>query len=66
MENNNTLLAAPANPKSPNSITFRLGEEDIIVIDEKGFHYKGELIEDAGEVYNLFKQFLKTTKVEEL
>jgi len=32
--------------------------EPIIVINEKGFKYKGELIEDAGEVYRLFKEFL--------
>jgi hypothetical protein len=44
----------------PNSITLSLDrEEPIIVIDEVGFKYKGELIEDAGEIYKLFKEFLK-------
>ena len=43
----------------PNSFIFSLkNDEPIIVIDEVGFKYKGELIEDSGEVYKLFKQFL--------
>lgn len=33
-------------------------KEPIIVINEKGFYYRDELIEDAGEVYRLFKDFL--------
>ena len=37
-------------------------EPPIIVIDEKGFQYKGELIEDAGEIYKLFKEFLQNSK----
>lgn len=48
----------------PNSFNFYLknGEQPIIVIDETGFKYKGELIEDAGEVYRLFKEFLIKAK----
>lgn len=48
----------------PNSFNFCLknGEQPIIVIDETGFKYKGELIEDAGEVYKLFKEFLIKVK----
>ena len=46
----------------PNSITLTLGNNPIIVINEEGFRYKGELIEDAGEVYELFKEFLKNAK----
>lgn len=43
----------------PNSFIFSLqNNEPVIVIDESGFKYKGELIEDSGEVYRLFKQFL--------
>jgi hypothetical protein len=45
-----------------NSITFTLGNNPIIVINEEGFRYKGELIEDAGEVYELFKEYLKNAK----
>lgn len=56
MENNTTQIIASL---PPNSFTFSLKDnEPIIVIDEEGFNYKGELIEDAGEVYRLFKEFL--------
>lgn len=49
--------------QEPNSFIFSLDrEKPIIVIDEVGFKYKGELIEDAGEIYNLFKEYLKTAK----
>lgn len=46
----------------PSSFIFDLGNNPIIVINEEGFRYKGELIEDAGEVYELFKEFLKNAK----
>jgi len=46
----------------PNSYTFMLKDEPIIIIDEVGFKYKGELIEDRGEVYKLFKEFLEQSK----
>lgn len=44
-----------------NSFIFKLNnvEEPVIVINETGFIYKGELIEDAGEVYRLFKEFIQ-------
>jgi hypothetical protein len=46
----------------PNNFIFCLKNEEVIVIDEVGFKYKGELIEDKGEVYKLFKEFLKQAK----
>lgn len=45
------------------SITFGQQGEAIIVINKKGFIYKGQLIEDAGEVYNLFKSFLEQSLI---
>ena len=46
-----------------NSYTFNgIKDEPIIVITEDGFKYKGELIEDKGEIYQLFKEFLKQNK----
>jgi hypothetical protein len=46
-----------------NSITFSLkNNEPVIVMDEVGFRYKGELIEDAGEIYKLFKEYLTDAK----
>jgi len=42
-----------------NSYTFNgIKDEPIIVITEDGFKYKGELIEDKGEIYQLFKNYL--------
>jgi hypothetical protein len=46
----------------PNNFIFCLKNEEVIVIDEVGFKYKGELIEDKGEVYKLFKEFLIQSK----
>ena len=44
----------------PNSIVFTIKNgEPIIVLDEVGFKYEGELIEDAGEIYKLFKDFVR-------
>jgi hypothetical protein len=33
--------------------------EEVIRIDSKGFHYRGQLIEDAGEAHRLMVEFLK-------
>lgn len=57
MENNLTTL----NTIPENSFTFLLKNEPIIIIDEKGFKYNGELIQDSGEIYELFKKFLKSS-----
>jgi len=57
---NNELTATGS--LEPNSITLVLKNEPIIVINEEGFRYKGELIEDVGEVYELFKEYLKNAK----
>lgn len=38
--------------------SFRDEKEPTIIIDKEGFRYKGTLIEDTGEVYSLFKDFL--------
>lgn len=55
---NTTINFEPIN----NNFIFCLKNEEVIVIDEDGFKYKGELIEDKGEVYRLFKEFLKQDK----
>jgi hypothetical protein len=47
----------------PNSFTFYLRNEPIIVINEDGFKYKGELIEDGGEIYKLLNEFLRTPQL---
>lgn len=48
---------------SVNNIEFRLqgdtAPQEIIRLDSKGFHYQGQLIEDAGEAHRLMVEFLK-------
>jgi len=48
---------------SVNNIEFRVqgdnAPEEIIRLDSKGFHYRGQLIEDAGEAHRLMVEFLK-------
>ena len=33
--------------------------KEVIRLDSKGFHYKGQFIEDAGEAHRLMVEFLK-------
>jgi hypothetical protein len=48
------------NTAQPNSITFKSGTpEEIIRLDSKGFYYRGQLIEDAGEAHRLFLEFMR-------
>lgn len=61
MENNeNKEVTVKEGNTAANSFIFKLNgiEEPVIVIDQQGFWYKGELVEDAGEVYKLFKEFI--------
>ena len=36
-----------------------LNVNEVIRLDSKGFHYKGQFIEDAGEAHRLMVEFLK-------
>ena len=49
------------NNAQPNSLTLQSGTapEEIIRLDSKGFHYRDQLIEDAGEAHRLMVEFLK-------
>ena len=47
----------------PNEI--RLTSGDVIIrITPEGFHYKGQVIEDAGECHRLLVEFLRRTMPE--
>lgn len=46
----------------PNEIKLTFGEE-IIRINPTGFHYRGELVKDAGECHRLLLDFLRRTMV---
>lgn len=45
------------------NITFQLqgnsAPKEIIRIDSEGFHYRGQLIEDAGEAHRLLIEFMR-------
>ena len=58
----NLERSTEANNLLENSIIFGQQGEAIIVINKNGFSYKGQLIEDAGEVYDLFISYLKEFK----
>ena len=60
LKNNETNSLKINLEPQPNSIVFTIKNgEPIIVLDEVGFKYKGELIEDEGEIYKLFKDFVR-------
>ena len=48
------------------TINFNLGDEVVLVIDEKGLTYHGELAADAGECYAMLTEFLNRAKREKL
>ena len=39
---------------SENTITFSVGEEEVLRLTTGGFLYKGETIKDAGEAHRVF------------
>jgi len=44
------------------TINFNLGDEVVLVINEKGLTYRGELAADAGECYAMLTEFLNRAK----
>ena len=44
------------------AINFNLGDEAVLVINEKGLAYRGELAADAGECYAMLTEFLNRAK----
>lgn len=44
-----------------NEFEFMSGDDEVLRLDENGFHYKGQTIDDAGEAYRLFMDWLKKT-----
>jgi len=49
---------AAVGPDTGSSIVLRSTEE-VIRVDQEGFHYNGQFIADAGEAYRLLVEFLK-------
>ena len=56
-------FSCPPGNIAQNNITFQLqgnsAPEEIIRLDSEGFHYRGQLIEDAGEAHGLFIEFMR-------
>jgi hypothetical protein len=50
---------AAVNPYTGSSIVLRGSTEEVIRVDEEGFHYNGQFIADAGEAHRLLVEFLK-------
>ena len=48
-------------PPAESSISFHMSpaSEEVIRIDAKGFHYRGQFIDDAGEAHRLLVEFLR-------
>lgn len=48
-------------PTTASAITFHESPypAEVIRIDAKGFHYRGQFIEDAGEAHRLLVEFLR-------
>ena len=50
----------------PPSISFNTKDtKEIAKFTEEGFYYKGEFVDDAGEVHRLLKEVLGTMKAEQ-
>lgn len=42
----------------PNTIVLSIGGEEVIKVDEDGFYYKGNLVENDKEIYHNFKEWV--------
>ena len=48
------------------SFSFTLnqdGFQEVLRLDQEGFHYKGDVVHDAGIAYRLFVEWMKESKV---
>jgi len=45
-----------------NEFRFFKDETEVLRLDGKGFHYKGETVDDAGEAYELFMMWLRNSQ----
>lgn len=45
-----------------NEIQFKSVNVEVLRLNADGFHYKGETIDDAGEAYKLFTDWLRMTQ----
>ena len=45
-----------------NEFRFFKDQTEVLRLDNKGFHYKGETIDDAGAAYKLFMDWMKNSQ----
>ena len=55
-------LVLPDGFAANNTISFKVGEEDVLLLDEHGMTYKGQVIQDAGEAHKAFLEVLANMK----
>ena len=59
MPNSDENVFSANDAMAQSSIIFRNDFDCVIRIDGKGFHYRGQFIEDAGEAHRLLVEFLR-------
>ena len=51
-------------PRPDSTFSFLLGkQEEVLRLDQEGFHYKGDVVHDAGIAYRLFVEWMKESKL---
>jgi hypothetical protein len=54
-------------PRPDSSFSFTLGkQEEVLRLDHEGFHYKGDVVHDAGIAYHLFVEWMKEAALQEI
>lgn len=53
------VLVLEENDTEPNNIVFYIEEEETIRINEEGFYWKGEFVEDDEVIYQKFKEWIE-------
>jgi len=61
-----TTLVLPDGFAAPNTISFKVGEEEVLLLDEHGMTYNGQVIQDAGEAHKAFLEVLANMKAVQL
>jgi hypothetical protein len=61
MNNGQTVSISSKQEPTVSAIHFYLpaGGEEVLRLDNEGFHYRGQFIEDAGEAHRLMVEFLR-------
>ena len=53
-----TIYGSEPNGAEPNTIIFAAEGTEMLRLTTEGFIYKGEVVEDAGEAYRLFIEWM--------